>query len=92
MIDEKTKKEILAKLPKVLEDWSEETIFYEPRPRWFRIAKLEHDGVHYLVSIIVGKDKEETWKMADELKEWHKKYTTGQNDVRREEDYSKKKY
>lgn len=92
MIDDKIKNEILAKLPKVLKDMSEKDLFSEPRPRWFTLAKLEHDGVHYLVSIIVGKDKAETLQMCDELTEWHKKYTKDQKDVRREESYNKKKY
>jgi hypothetical protein len=92
MIDDKIKNEILAKLPKVLKDWSEENLFSEPRPSWFRLAKFEHDGVHYLVSIIVGRDEGETSKMRDELMEWHKKYTKDQKDVRREESYGKKKY
>jgi len=92
MIDEETKKQILAKLPKVIQDWSKETIFDKPRPRSFRIAKIEHDGVHYPISIIVGKDEKETWKMAEELTEWHKKYTSDQNDITRGEDYTVRKY
>jgi len=92
MIDEEIKKQILVKLPKIIHDWSEETVFDKPRPRWFRIAKIEHDGVHYLISIIVGKDEKETWKMADELVEWHKKYVRDQKDVGRSEDYTVRKY
>jgi len=92
LIDDNIKNQILAKLPKVLEDWSKEKVFAEPRPRWFRLAKTEHDGVHYLISIIVGKDEKETWQMANELVEWHKKYVVDQKDVRREEDYTVKKY
>jgi len=92
MIDENVKNSILANLPKLLEDWRKETVFAEPRPRWFRIAKGEHDGVHYLVSIIVGKNVKETWQMANELVEWHKKYVVDQKDVARTEDYTIRKY
>lgn len=92
MIDEEIKNKILAKLPKVLQDWAREKVFPEPRPRWFRLAKAEHDGIHYLICLIVGKDEKETMEMADELIEWHKKYMTDQNDVSRSEDYTVRKY
>jgi len=92
LIDENIKNRILAKLPKVLEDWSREKVFAQPRPRWFRLAKAEHDGVHYLISIIVGKNESETWQMANELIEWHKKYVLDQKDIIREEDYTVRKY
>jgi len=92
MIDEETKNKILAKLPKVLQDWSREEVFAEPRPRWFRLQKGEYNGVHHLICFIVGKNEEETWKMINELTEWHKKYTTDQNDVSRIEDYTERKY
>jgi hypothetical protein len=93
MIDDKIKNEILAEIPKnALKKWSEKDLFTEPAPRWFGLQKHEHDGVHYLVSIIVGKDERETAQMCDELIEWHKKYTKDQKEVRREESYFKKKY
>ena len=92
MIDEDIKNQILAKLPKALRDLSKKKLFVEPRPRWFHIGKAEHDGVHYLVCIMVGKDEKETWQMANELIEWHKKYVVDQKDVRREEDYTVRKY
>lgn len=44
MIDEEIKNKILAELPKVLQDWTKEKVFPEPRPRWFRLVKGEHDG------------------------------------------------
>jgi hypothetical protein len=92
MIDEEIKNKILAKLPKVLQDWMKDKVFPEPRPRWFRIVKGEHDGVHYLLTLIVGKDEKEAWEMANELVEWHKRYVKDQKDVIRTEDYTVKKY
>ena len=92
MIDEETKNKMLAKLPKVLQDWATEKVFPEPRPRWFRLAKAKHDDVHYLICLIVGKDEKETMKMANELIEWHKKYVIDQKDVMRTEDYTVRKF
>ena len=92
MIDDNIKNQILAKLPKVLEDLSKQRLFIEPRPRWFHMEGAEHDGVHYLFCILVGKDEKETSQMADELIEWHKKYVVDQKDVRREYDFRKRKY
>ena len=43
-------------------------------------------------SIMIGKDEEETWQMANELVEWHKKYVTDQKDVLRMEDYTVREY
>jgi len=89
LIDEDIKDQIVSKLPKVLEKkWLKRKIFTEPRPRWFGLLKGEHDGVHYLVSILVGKDDKETCQMANELIEWHKKYVADQKDVLRIEDYT----
>ena len=94
MIDDKIKNAILAALPKVFEDWSKENLFTEPKKQWFRMQKGRHDpeNVHYLVALIVGKDEQETWQMANDLMEWHKKYTTDQDEVSRTEDYTEKKY
>ncbi len=88
LIDEDIKNQILTRLPKFLKKMKKKKLFAEPRPRWFRLAKLEHDGVHYAVSILVGKDEKETWQMIDELMEWHKKYVADQKDVLRMEDYT----
>ena len=94
MIDDKIKNAILAKLPKVFEDLTKQNLFSKPKQRWFRLLKLRHDPekVHCLVALIVGKDENETWQMANELVEWHKKYTADQDEVDRTEDYTEKKY
>ena len=94
MIDDKIKNAIFANLPKVLEHWSKEKRFTNPKPRWFMMTKLRHnpENVHYILALIVGKDEKETMQRMNELAEWHKKYTADQNDVSITEDFTERTF
>lgn len=92
-IDEEMKNKILNGTIRVLKDWVEEKTFTEPRKRWFRTGKGTVDGkVHCLISVIVGKDEEETSQILDDLIKIEEKYTADQKDIKTEEDYAEKRY
>lgn len=93
MIDETMKNKILEGTIRVLKDWTGEQTFVEPRKRWFRTGKATVDGkVHCLFCIIVGKDEEETSNILEDLIKIESKYTSGQKDVKTEEDFTKRVY
>jgi len=93
MIDESTKNDILESMIRVLGDWTKEQMFVEPRERWFRTGKATiNKKTHVILSIMVGKDEQETWQILDDLIKIEDKYTAGQKDINLEEDFRKKVY
>lgn len=91
-INERVKKQILAKLQKVLEDWSKEKWFDKPREKCAIVAQAEMGGYHSAFCLMIGDDRLEISQMVDEIALLHDKFMADIKDRKTFEDFKRRRY
>lgn len=91
-INEYVKNQILAKLQKVLEDWSKEKWCDKPRKKCAIVAQAEADGYHSAFCLMIGDDKLEISQMVDEIALVHDKFMADIEDREIFEDFKRRRY
>jgi len=96
VIDENLAREILAKISKYLENLCKRDqpiiLSEKPRPRWIKIAKAHYKGVHHILLIFAGKDKEEVDQITDDLIELGEKYFADEKELVKRYDFTVEKF